>query len=245
MTKQTSEKVHVGECRIKRKSGITYVYERTTQYKKELKRTVTLSSKLIGKIMPGETEIVPTRAKRPNGYKKMDTFANRKHVGLMNILEWIGRESHIDRDIRSCFSEGDAEKIISIARYWLGTGGNTLPRLEGWQLTHELPYSYEISENVYGELFKMLGYDESGIQQYFAARASRLSTKPVIAYDSTTISTYSQNQREARRGFNKEHDGLETIKLLTLYSVKDEEPIAFAKQPGNIPDVIALENAIE
>jgi len=245
MTKQTSGKFHVGKCKITRKSGITYVYERKTQYKPKLKKTVTVSTKLIGKIMPDSTEIVATRSKRPNGFKNMAEYAERKHVGLTHILEWIGRESHIDQDIRNCFCEGDAEKILSIARYWLGTDGNTLPRLEGWQLTHELPYSYGISENVYGELFKVLGHNESGIQHYFAARAARLSAKPVIAYDSTTISTCSQNQIEARRGFNKDHDGLNTIKLLTLYSVKDEEPIAYAKQPGNIPDVIALENAME
>ena len=77
------------------------------------------------------------------------------------------------------------------------------------------------------------------------ARAGRLSTRPVIAYDSTTISTYSQNQHEARCGFNKEGDGLNAVKLLTLYSVKDEEPIAYAKQPGNVPDVICIDNAIE
>jgi len=66
----------------------------------------------------------------------------------------------------------------------------------------------------------------------------------VLAFDSTTISTYSENQSEARRGFNKDGDGLNTIKLLTLYSVKDREPLAFAKQPGNVPDVISIENAL-
>ncbi|MDD3153498.1 MAG: hypothetical protein PHS41_01415 [Victivallaceae bacterium] len=66
----------------------------------------------------------------------------------------------------------------------------------------------------------------------------------MIALDSTTVSTYSENQREARQGFNKDRDGLPAIKLLTLYSVKDREPIAFAKQPGNIPDVISVKNAI-
>lgn len=245
MTKQLSGKIHVGKCKIKRKSGITYVYERKTQYKPQLKKTVTVSTKLLGKIMPDSMEIVATRSKRPNGFRKMVGYADRQHVVLMSILEWIGQASHIDQDVRSCFCEGDAEKILSIARYWIGTDGNTLPRLEGWQLTHELPYPYGISENIYGELFKTLGHNESGIQKYFSARASRLSSKPVIAYDSTTISTYSRNQVEARQGFNKAHDGLNTIKLLTLYSVKDEEPIAYAKQPGNIPDVIALENAAE
>ena len=66
----------------------------------------------------------------------------------------------------------------------------------------------------------------------------------MLAFDSTTFSTYSENQSEARRGFNKDGDGLNTIKLLTLYSVKAREPMAFTKQPGNIPDVITIENTL-
>ena len=244
MARPFSGKPHVGENRITRKNGITYVYERTTKYDQKSKKTMTTSTRLIGKILPGETEMKPTRHRKPNGCRRADGLATRRHVGLTDILEWAGRESGVDRDLRGSFSAGDAAKIQSIARYWLGTDGNSLPRLEGWQLMHELPYPYGISEDVYGELFKSLGHDESGIQGFFMARAGRLSTRPVIAYDSTTISTYSMNQQEARRGFNKDGDGLDTVKLLTLYSVKDEEPIAFAKQPGNIPDVICIDNAI-
>lgn len=64
-----------------------------------------------------------------------------------------------------------------------------------------------------------------------------------MALDTTTFSTYSKNQVEARQGFNKDGDGLDTIKLMVLHSVKSREPIAFAKQPGNIPDRISLVNA--
>ena len=207
MARPFSGKPHVGENRITRKNGITYVYERTTQYNPETRKTMTTSTRLIGKILPGETEVVATRRRKPNGCRKEEGLAARRHVGLTDILEWAGRESRIDHDLQSCFSTGDAAKIQSIARYWLGTDGNTLPRLEGWQLMHELPYPYGISEDVYGELFKSLGQDESGIKGFFTARAGRLSTRPVIAYDSTTISTCSQNQHEARRGFNKDGAG--------------------------------------
>ena len=57
----------------------------------------------------------------------------RRHTGLTDILEWVGKYSGIDYDVQSSFSEGDAAKILSIARYWIGTSGNTLPRLESWQ----------------------------------------------------------------------------------------------------------------
>lgn len=243
MAKPITGKTHVGERREKRQNGDIYVYERITGYNEKTRKTYTVSQKLKGKIKAGTLEITSTRPKK----RKSEGFhvvATRQHTGLMDILEWVGRASGIDHDVRSSFGEGDAAKILSVARYWIGTGGNTLPRLESWQVMHDLPYREAITEDVYGELFKSIGRNEGGVQNYFSCRAARLDKSPVLAFDSTTISTYSENQSEARRGFNKDGDGLNTIKLLTLYSVKSREPLAFAKQPGNIPDVISLENAL-
>jgi hypothetical protein len=244
MAKRITGKSHVGERRERRPNGDIYIYERITAYNEKTKKTYTVSQKLKGKIKSGTREMVPTRPMKRKGERRL-VEAAREHTGLTDILEWVGNSSCIDNDLLSSFSEGDAAKIISIARYWIGTGGNTLPRLESWQVMHPLPYREGITEDVYGDLFKDVGRNEDGIQNYFSSRARRLDKSPVLAFDSTTISTYSENQSEARRGFNKDGDGLNTIKLLTLYSVKDREPLAFAKQPGNVPDVISIENALK
>jgi len=243
MSKRITGESHVGERREQRPNGDIYVYERITAYNKKTKKSYTVSQKLKGKIKSGTHEIVTTRPKKRKGERSV-SGAERRHTGLTDILEWIGSTSGIDEDVLSSLSDGDAAKTLSIARYWIGTGGNTLPRLESWQIMHDLPYSDGISEDVYSDLFKAVGRNEDGVQRYFSSRASRLDKSPVLAFDSTTISTYSENQSDARRGFNKDGDGLNTIKLLTLYSVKDREPLAFAKQPGNVPDVISIENAL-
>lgn len=160
MPKTSLGKPKVGECRITRKGGITYVYERTTQYSRKLHKTVTLSTRLLGKILPGTTEVVATRPRGAKGCRLQGAGARRVHVGLTSILEWAGRESGIDADLRSSLRAGEAEKVLSIARYWLGTGGHALTRMEGWQLTHELPYAFGVSEDVCGDLFKSLGTNE-------------------------------------------------------------------------------------
>jgi len=244
MPKPITGKTHVGERRERRPNGDIYIYERITAYNKEIGKTYTVSQKLKGKIKPRTREIVSTRPKKRKGERGIYN-AVRKHTGLTDILEWVGKASGIDDDVLSSFSEGDATKILSIARYWIGSGGNTLPRLESWQVMHSLPYREAITEDVYGDLFKDIGRNEDGVQSYFSSRAARLGKSPVLAFDSTTISTYSENQSEARQGFNKDGDGLNTIKLLTIYSVKDREPLVFAKQPGNVPDVISIENALK
>ena len=243
MSKRITGKTHVGERRERRPNGDIYIYERITAYNEKTRKSYTVSQKLKGKIKSGTQEMVSTRPKKGKGERDA-AGAYRTHTGLTDILEWVGRTSGIDEDVLFSFSDGDAAKILSIVRYWIGTGGNTLPRLESWQVMHPLPYSEAITEDVYGDLFKAIGRNEDGVQRYFSSRAKRLNKSPVLAFDSTTISTYSENQSDARQGFNKEGNGLNTIKLLTLYSVKDREPLAFAKQPGNVPDVISIENAL-
>lgn len=152
MEKEKFEKSHVGERRERRPNGDVYIFERVTAYDKTKKRSITISQKLKGKILAGTTEMIATRAK----CKKIATpEITRKHTGLTDILDWIGKASGIDNDLSLAFSDGEATKITSIARYWLATNGNTLPRIESWQIMHKLPYTQGISKDVYSDLFSV------------------------------------------------------------------------------------------
>ena len=217
-----------------------------TGYDPKTQKTKTLSTRLLGKILAGSTEMIPTRPKKKRSEViEAPVQAVRTHVGLQKILEWAGHESGIDADLQRSFEIGDALKLSSIARYWVATDGDTLPRMESWQVMNPLPYGHPITQDVYGKLFASVGRNESGVQSYFQCRGQRvLSTGLNLALDTTTFSTYSKNQIEARQGFNKDGDGLDTIKLLVLYSVENRQPVAFSKQPGNIPDKISLANAL-
>lgn len=217
-----------------------------TGYDPKTQKTKTLSTRLLGKILAGSTEMIPTRPKKKRSEViEAPVQAVRPHVGLQKILEWAGHESGIDADLQRSFEIGDALKLSSIARYWVATDGDTLPRMESWQVMNPLPYGHPITQDVYGKLFASLGRNESGVQSYFQCRGQRVSSTGLnLALDTTTFSTYSKNQIEARQRFNKDGDGLDTIKLLVLYSVENRQPVAFSKQPGNIPDKISLANAL-
>ena len=231
------------------KNGDTYVLERKTLYDQVKKYNKVLSSKLIGKIPKGEKDPVPTRPKKCKTTKSDKeteiVSARRVHVGMMDIIDHIGKVSGIDDAVYSSTDIGTAQKIISLARYLLATNGQSLPGIQTWQFNHPLPYEDGISEDVYHNLFVQVGLDEELQQRFFQKRCESLSATDALAYDSTTISVYSENQNDARYGFNKAHDGLKTIKMLTLYSIDSRQPIAFTKQPGNLPDVISVTNAIK
>ncbi len=231
------------------KNGDTYILERKILYDPEVKYNRVLSTKLISKIPKGETIPVATRPKRgknkESAAKSGIVSAKRMHAGMMDIIDHIGSVSGIDDAVYASADIGTAQKIISLARYLLATNGQSLPGIQSWQYNHPLPYEDGISEDVYHNLFVQIGWDESLQQKFFCKRCESLPAGDALAYDSSTMSVYSENQIEARYGFNKAHDGLKTIKLLTLYSIESRQPIAFTKQPGNLPDVVSITNAVK
>lgn len=270
MGRRYTGKISIGEWRVRKRvwneekgeeQDVIYVYERATRYDKALKKTVKVYVKLLGKWDEETQQIVPTRPKKKprTDADKQDVAASspgtesapeakmvrarRIRVGLTDILNHIGNVSNIKSDLLASFDKADAQKIDTIAQYIVASN-DTLPSLEQWQINHETPYNEPISEDTYSDLFKSVGMNEDGIQEFFTRRAKRLDKNATIALDSTTISTYSKNQKEACYGYNKDHDGLKTIKFVVLQSVKDKEPIAFATQRGNIPDVKSLESAL-
>jgi transposase len=242
------------------KNGDIYVLERKTVYNSEKKYNKVLSTKLISKIPKGTKIPVQTRPKQTkksdaiqnpsketrkiNVPKTNQIIASRKRVGMMKIIDHAGKISGIDDAIYALADIGSAQKIISLARYLLATNGQSLPGIATWQFNHPLPYTEGLSEEAYHRLFKEVGFNESLQQNFFKSRCDVLNSGAGIAYDSTTLSTYSENQPEARYGFNKAGDGLKTVKYLALYSIENRQPIAFTKQPGDLPDVVAISNAL-
>ncbi len=245
MPRKFSGVPHVGRRTETKPDGTRYIYERTTQYDQQTKKVKVLHCKLLGKIPPGETEMIKTRPKRPSTAKPVAMAAAKgTRLGSDRIAEWIGRESGIDADLLRSLPEEQALLSSSLARYLLLTDGASLTRMEGWQTDHSLPYEDPVTESACGCLFREIGENEGWIRQYFDCRASRLDKEQVVALDSAAVQIYPDNRSAARYGLNKDRDGLPAVRLVTLYSVRDREPIAYSTQPGYVPDVIGVKNAI-
>ena len=101
MARKHSEETVTRIIRQRQKNGDIYVIERQTRYDPEKKYNVVLSSKIIGKIPLGQNQVVPTRPKRPSGEKVSNLptpllTASRMRVGMMDIIDHLGRVSGID-----------------------------------------------------------------------------------------------------------------------------------------------------
>lgn len=237
------------EVRVIKPNGSIYVYDRTYVYDPEKHKERQIDSKLKGKILPGSDEIVPTRPKQPPKSGAEDCThpeveAERQRVGMMEILDHIGRESGIDDLLYKNTDRGTAQKIISIARFLVATDGGPLPDIVTFQFNHPLPYEDGLSEGIYHDLFCRVGRDASLEQSFFEGRCRLLGASPAVAYDSTTISTYSEQHIEAQHVKGKEKDGLRKIKFLVLYEVESRQPIVFRRLKGNISDMTTVSYAI-
>ena len=251
MSRPVSGAVKSSLVRVKKENGDIYVYERKRKYDPTVGYTRTFEHHLVGKIKAGTDTIIPTRPRKDPRQKVAEEKNNASevitwgHEGVTEILEWIGKESGIDEDLRECLDDGRARKVITIARYITANPTQAMPRLTKWQRTHFSPCETELNRKNCQKLMEELGEDKAAQQSYFECRAKRAGKSDLLAIDSTTVSTYSENLNFARQGFNKEHDGLDTIKLLTAYSLKTKQPIAVIKQPGNIPDVMSIDYVLK
>lgn len=244
----------------KRANGDTYIYRKQTRYDPKKKWNVTLKTELIGKIPKGSDAMVNTRPKkkprarpqnqaldgqpRSTGQESVKTAAVRR-TGMTDLIEYVGSRFGIAQDVIEAYGQADGRKLLSVAWYLLATDGASLPGIESWCIRHPTPYHDGITEDIYCRLFNDIGRDEDALQRLFLARSELVKPGGSIAFDSSTCSCYGKNIIDARYGYNKRNDGLPTVKLLVLYSIDGRQPVAFAKQPGDIPDVISLANALE
>ncbi|MDY2798927.1 MAG: hypothetical protein SOV16_07175 [Anaerobiospirillum succiniciproducens] len=249
MGRTRTGKTHNGQVRVTQKNGDVYVYERVTAYNPDTMKTYTVKKTLIGKIPFGQNEMIPTRPKKKSLSTSPDVEpivqASSMREGATEILKWAGVESGITEHLHSCFPEGDAQKIETLAQYFVATDRQAISHLEKWQFEHETPYRDGMSEDICSRLFEDVAMNESGIQSYFSHRFSSCGTKrPIIALDTTSVDTYSSNSYEFSYDFSKETGRLPSQKLLTIMSVENLQPIAIEQQPSNIPDAISIRNAI-
>lgn len=86
--------------------------------------------------------------------------------------------------------------------------------------------------------------DENGKQKFFKLQFKRRVENEYLAYNTTSISSYSKLIKQAKRGKNKEHDPLPQINLALVYGQDSRIPVYYRKLPGNINDVTTVKKLL-
>jgi hypothetical protein len=207
-----------------KRSGITYAYESTAYWDKEKKQPRS-TRRLIGRVDPETGEIVPTDGRNRNAKAKpviVDPGFSHKYFGATDLLTQLVVKMGLVQDLRACFG-GWTDFMLSIAEYLAIEPDSTLYRFDHWQSQHAHPANHPISSQQ--------------INDFFRLQAKRRIPGEYWAYDSTSISSYSQGLKQIRYGHNKEHDPLAQLNLLLVFGERSGLPFYYRKLSGSIPDV--------
>ena len=230
-----------------KKTGVTYAYESVAIWDKKKKQS-RAKRKCIGKVDPQTQKIISTR-KRPLPLVSQDhkrgpvpiTRTKRSYYGAAYFFDRIGEETGVTEDLKACFPE-TYRQILSIAYYLILEDRNPLSRFNHWAAMHWHPHGDTISSQRSSELFASV--TEETRQRFFHLQVKRRMDKEYLAYDSTSVSSYSKCLRQVRYGKNKDHEHLAQINLSLLFGQQSRLPFYYRKLAGNIADVKTLKKLL-
>lgn len=233
-----------------KRSGITYAYESISHWDKEKKQSRAKRT-LIGRLDTATGKIIATNGRgrkhdvpaiTANQGPSPVTFTSRRFFGATYLLDQIGKKIGITEDLKQCFPK-DYKKILSIAYFLILEDANPLCRFPKWAQLHRHPFMENIPSQRSSELFASITEDAKN--HFFRLQGKRRAEKEFWAYDSTSISSYSQKLRQVRYGNNKDYDPLAQINLALLFGEQSHLPFYYRKLSGNIPDVKTIQELIK
>ncbi|WP_353948735.1 IS1634 family transposase [Sporolactobacillus sp. Y61] len=227
-----------------KKNGVTYVYESVGYWDKEKKQTRN-HRKCIGKLDPKTGKLIPSKKyteglkdllnqkKKKRGPVPSVTY-QRRFYGATYLFDAIGAKLGITEDLARCFPKS-YQQILSLAYYLVLEDRNPMSRFPRWAKTHVHPYGKNMPSQRSSELFGSI--TENAKHHFFILQSKRRIHEEYLAYDTTSVSSYSKALKQVRYGKNKDHDPLPQINLALLYGETSGLPVAYRKLPGNISDV--------
>jgi len=235
--------------RIQTINGVPYVYEDHALWDtatKNAKHTRKYIGKMVGTaFVPNkkyllERELDAEKQKKPGPVPA--TISTRQFYGATYLFDQIGIKLGIDDDLRHCFPDF-WKQLLSIAYYLILEDKNPLSRFPRWAQNHRHPYGESLSSQRSSELFGAITEDAK--QKFFLLQVKRRLEEEYLAYDTTSVSSYSELIKQARYGRNKDHEPLAQINLALLFGQSSRLPVYYRKLAGNINDVATIRQLID
>lgn len=226
-------------------NGITYVYESENYWDKEKQQS--RSRRIcIGKLDPHTGELISSKRLSTEDFPVKPgpvsiKEAKRLYYGATYLFNVLGEKLGIKADLKECFPD-QYKQMLSIAYFLILEDNNPLIRFPKWAATHKHPYGKDIPSQRSSELFASI--TEDARENFFRLQGKRRAEQEYWAYDTTTISSYSECLKQVKYGRNKEHDPLAQMNLALLFGEQSNLPFYYRKLPGNISDVQTVKNLL-
>lgn len=216
----------------KKVSGKTYVYYVTASYRNE-RGQPTCDRTSIGRLDEETGKLIPNR----NYYeiylnKPMPVTNGIQDYGVADVCEKVNKKLGVTKLLHKYFPEHSNE-MLTAAQYMLSEGG-VMQYLDEYTQTHRTPKNGRMSSEMCSKTFAAMRQED--MQLFFREWMKQKKQTEYVAYDVTSISSYSTNIRELEWGYNRDKERLPQINMGMYYGEESGLPLYYRVYPGSISD---------
>jgi transposase len=228
--------------------GVSYVYEDYPYWDKATKQNRHRREYIgklgqDGKLIPNKKYLARQNIAVEEGVAApASTAARRCYFGATHLLDEISRITGVQEDLRACFPN-TYQMWMSLAYYLVLESDSPLYRFPRWTFDHRPPWVGALPSQRISELLRDV--PEGAKLEFFRRQSLRRQEKEYLAYDTTSVSSYSEYIKAVRYGKNKDHDNLPQVNVALIVGEESGMPVYYRALPGNISDVSTIRKLIK
>ncbi len=189
-----------------------------------------------GKLIPNRNYYELFGGKAPSSQPELV-----RSCGNYAVFSRIAKELGVEQLLKKTFP-GKAEDILTVAQYMLSEG-NVMYYMGDWQ-EENVTYSQKVLESGdISRLFASIGQAQR--LAFFNAWIKKVYSQEYIAYDVTSVSSYSERMESLEWGYNRDKERLRQINLGMYYGEDSGLPLYYRIYPGSITDKTHLKYMTE
>lgn len=225
----------------KKISDKTYVYYVTATYRNE-KGQPTCDRSSIGRLDEETGKLIPNRNYYEIYLKKpVPQTKGVFQYGVYDAFNKICSKLGVLKLLKRYFPENYAE-MLTVAQYMLSEG-NVMYYLDDYTEEHCTQLKGIMNDENSSKMFASIR--EEDILLFFREWMKQKKPHEYVAYDVTSISSYSRNISELEWGYNRDKEKLPQLNLGMYFGEESQLPLYYRTYPGSISDKAHLKYMIE
>ena len=227
---------------IKYKSkNTTYVYHITRIYRNERGKP-TNDRVSIGKIDNETGMLIPNKNyyeiySASNSNLSQPEIESIKSFGVTYVVDGLLNELRLIEIMRKKFPK-NADQIIALAEYML-CEGNVMSYYGDWYDEVYPHGNIKLGSADISRVFQAINYKSR--MNFFKTWIYARNTSEYIAYDVTSVSSYSKGIEALEWGYNRDKESLPQLNFAMYYGQQSMLPLYYCMYPGSVPDKTHLE----
>lgn len=218
---------------VKRRMGDkVYIYYATAVYRNE-KGQPTCDRVSIGRFDEESGMLIPNRSYYEVYLKQSaPVTAGFQSCGTYDAFRGICNKLGLTKLVKRYFPE-HWEEMLTVAQYMLSQG-NVMYYLKDYVEGHKTALSDGIDDAAISRMFSELREEDRML--FFREWLKTKKAKEYVAYDVTSVSSYSKHIEDLEWGYNRDKEKLPQINMGMYYGEESGLPLYYRIYPGSISD---------